>query len=533
MPSSLDIRIFNGDAGDASTVVEVAPPDAAASSEFVASSLEHAEPTNAATNTSATATRRLEPMRTMTDPPCSPYCLNIVRLVPTQGLPPVTYCFDMGTDEIMAGYWMSPWPAEDGGPTRRQTPGPQWAGSLTASYGGATPLVTARQSLGNNMVVLGDPGEVFVQGSSLGGPDSTAWVERIDPISLEAVVRSVDLPGGQFWPGGMALHANGALYVTHGRWCHRLNRATLEVEAARQLPRHRPYNSLLVLPDGHLVMKDFCGGDGVHAITNDDGGSQLVVLEPDNLTVVSTCDLPEGSIARLSAQSDITHGTTVVVVGDTSLFEVPWFPATTTLGAPSIAHTYRTVAGQTFGWDAVIASGSAWLLDNGEGTNQFGPSFAGRTSSTSPLHLIRIALGAGGPAPCLVEVCGLPGGIVANPPLVDDQRRIVIAYDSGHGVMTGFAYTDDPAAPPIELWRRNQHHAGHMILDQTAGLALTCDYDHDRGVDQAVGIDVASGTEVWRTDTDSPLQSVIFPAPGWDDDIYITTFSTLTRLRLG
>lgn len=444
----------------------------------------------------------------------------------------MTYGFDMAADAIMAGYWNSHWPAEDGGPNRRQIPGRSWPGTLATTGGDHTPHATARHSLGTNMVVLGDPGEVFVQGSSLGGPDSTAWVERIDPITLEPLVRSADLVGGQFWPGGIAAHANGSLYVTHGRWCHRLNRTTLAVEAAGQLPRNRPYNSLLVLPDGHLVMKDFCGGEGVHAITNDDVGSQLVVLEPDGLTIVASCQLPEGSIARLSAMVDNDGETTVVVVGDTSVFEVRWVAATSTLQLQDRAHTYRTIAGQTFGWDAVLADGCAWLLDNGEGTNNFGPSFAGKTSSTAPLHLIRVPLGVDSAEPATAEVCGLPGGIVANPPVVDTQRQIVIAYDSGHGVMTGFSYTGDITQPPTEIWRRAQHHAGHMILDHAAGIALSYDYDHERGVDQAVGIEVATGRELWRTDTQSPLQSVIFPAPGWDDDVYITTFSTLSRVKL-
>lgn len=438
----------------------------------------------------------------------------------------------MSNDDIMSGYWPSHWPAEDGGPNRRQTPGPTWQGTLAAPGGTTTPQVTARHNIGTNMVVLGDHGEVFVQGSSLGGPDSTAWVERIDPITLEPMMRSDDLVGGQFWPGGIAVHANGSLYVTHGQWCHRLNRATLAVEAAGQLPRTRPYNSLLVLPDGHLVMKDFCGGNGVHAITDNDRGSELVVVEPDGLSIVATCELPEGSIARLSAMVDDDGTTTVVVVGDTSVFEVRWLPSTSSLELQDTSHRYRTVTGQTFGWDAVVADGSAWLLDNGEGTNNFGPSFAGKTSSTAPLHLIRVPLGIGATAPVMAEVCELPGGIVANPPVVDTTRRMVVAYDSGHGVMAGFGYTDDATKPLSLVWRHDQHHAGHMILDESAGVVMTYDYDHDRGMDQAVGIAVTDGAELWRTDTLSPLQSVIFPAPGWHNDVYITTFSTLSRVEL-
>ena len=38
----------------------------------------------------------------------------------------------------------------------------------------------------------------------------------------------------------------------------------------------------------------------------------------------------------------------------------------------------------------------------------------------------------------MAEVCGRPGGLVANPPVVDEARGVVVGYDSGNGVMTGF-----------------------------------------------------------------------------------------------
>ena len=82
------------------------------------------------------------------------------------------------------------------------------------------------------MVVLRDPGEVFLLRHTA-GPDAISWVERIDPITLEPLARSDDLPGGPTWPGGIAAHANGSLYVVFGNHAHRLG-PDLAVLASRE-----------------------------------------------------------------------------------------------------------------------------------------------------------------------------------------------------------------------------------------------------------------------------------------------------------
>ncbi len=87
------------------------------------------------------------------------------------------------------------------------------------------------------MVVLRDPGEVYVLRHSLGRrplvDPVTAWVERVDPETLAVVERSSDLPAGPFWPGGLAAHADGSLHVVFGNHCHRLSSRT---RAARDAP---------------------------------------------------------------------------------------------------------------------------------------------------------------------------------------------------------------------------------------------------------------------------------------------------------
>jgi hypothetical protein len=404
------------------------------------------------------------------------------------------------------GYWASAWPGEDGGRLRRQAP----ATGAGLAVGAADQLAaTDRDVFGTTMLVQRDAGELFAQGASMG--DGTAWVERIDPVSLSTLSRSPDLPAGPWWPGGVAVHQNGSLYVTQGRWCHRLD-TDCSVVAARELPRNRPYNSLLILPDGHLVMKDF--------IVDGAEGSELVVLEPEGLEIVARLVLPEGSIARLSA---LDHR--IVVVGDHSLFVVAWDGRRLTLDdrrAP-----YRAIDGQTFGWDAVLDLGAAWFLDNGAGSELFGGCFRGKTASSAPLHLVRVDLDSRTTE--LFEICGEPGGIVANPPVVDGDRRIVVGYDSGHGVMRAWRVTDEGLD---DLWRRQQNHAGHMIRWADTGELLTFDFDVDRGFEQVVIVDIETGEERARVATASPVQSVLFPCPGWQRDAYVVTFTTITRVSV-
>ena len=109
-----------------------------------------------------------------------------------------------------AGYLTSPWPAEDGGPERLQTPhaGP----GLRLAPGERLQCVRRRTQM-STMTVLGAPGEVYLLThsalrASFGLP-TTACVERIDPHSLQTLQHSPRLAGGPMWPGGMAIHRNG------------------------------------------------------------------------------------------------------------------------------------------------------------------------------------------------------------------------------------------------------------------------------------------------------------------------------------
>lgn len=415
------------------------------------------------------------------------------------------------------GYWPGPWSCEDGGPERRQVPLDTAGLHVT---GTDAVEVHWRLAPAATMVVTRDAGELFLLRHTA-GDDAVSFVERIDPVTLEPLLRSPDLVGGPTWPGSIAVHANGSIYVVFGNHVHRLD-TELSVLATTELPRLRPYNGFVIMPDGHLVTKDFAGSrPGLPVAAEDREACELVALEPEGLSIVDRCSLTEPSIARLTASGD-----DIFVVGDASLLRIRWdgrFRPDRDFDA-----RYRTIEGQTYGWDCVIALGAAWFLDDGDGSEGYTGTLRGHGLSTAPLHLVRVDLESG--AVTAAEVSALPGGLIANPPVIDATRAIAVGYDSGNGVMQAFDIAPDGALSP--RWRRAQDHGGHLILYPGTGELVTGDFDAERGADQVVILDVETGDEVVRADTGSPIQSVLFPAAGSDRSFYLCTFTTVTRVSV-
>ena len=379
--------------------------------------------------------------------------------------------------------------------------------------------VTSRDAPALTMAIVGPNDELFLQ-RIMPGPAAISWVEKIDPITLEVIAQSEQLAGGPLWPGGLAAHANGSLYVVFGNHAHRLS-TDLQVIVSVELPRLRPYNSFVILPSGHLATKDFSG-----ALPGQPNGTpmeptELLILDPQDLRIVARLELAEPSIARLSAD-----GNDIYVVGDYSLIRVFWRNETLIVDTTFNAR-YRTLEGQTFGWDAVITDEDAWFLDNGEGTQLFMGSFRGVGISSAPLHLVRVNKKTA--QVTLTEICGLPDGIIANPPVVDTQRQIVVGFDSGNGVISGFDYDEDSVTP---RWSRQQNHACHMLLSPEAGQIVTADHRPDLGCEQVVILDITTGDEVARVSTTSPIQSAVFPAIGPKGDVYWCSMSTITRISV-
>jgi hypothetical protein len=380
---------------------------------------------------------------------------------------------------------------------------------------GARLQVTGRMSLMNTMVVLRAPGEVFLQGHSGPGPDTTAWVERIDPVSLEPLARSPDLVGEVFWPGGIVAHANGSLYVAYGRYCHRLD-GDCRVIARRKLPRATPYNSLLVLSDGNLVMKNMVFDDG--------GCSYLLVLEPNELTpVAGEVEVPEASIARIAA-AVTPAGEFGYVVGDQHVFRFR-YAAGRLVRDERWRMRYRTEpeTEQSYGWDPVITDDDVWFMDNG--AHRYSTTMRDAGVASGPVHLIRVSTHDARDHE-LFTPFDLRHGTITNPPAVDPSRRIVVAYDSGNARIGGFRFRGPGRFE--RLWAHPFGASSHFIVYPDTGEIVVNDFHDD--ADDVVVLNIETGAELARAPTGSPMQSVVFMAAGFGRDLYYCSFSTVARV---
>lgn len=404
----------------------------------------------------------------------------------------------------------SPWPLEDAGPRRTGRP-VGLAGPRARSA-----RVAARRDTALSVMALVDHGDAVLVLRNSVGPDGVSWVERVDPRTLEVRHRSPDLALGPYWPGGMGLLDDGAVVVVQGRHAHRLD-ADLQPVATHRFAVDAAHNSFVVLADGSLAAKDLQRPDG--------SASVLSVLDP--ATLDDRCEpftLPEPSVARLSAD-----GNDIVVVGVDAVHVVRFDPVAGGLSPVGDPVTYRTADDQSFGWDPVIDAGSVWWLDNGDHTFANGFTMVGNGVSGGPVRLWRWTPGPDWSAGSVhsVEVCGLAGGAVTNPPLVDPVRAVVLGYDSANGVLAAFGIDD--LAP---RWRTQLNTSTHLVAYGDTGEVVANDFVVGSG-DQLVVLDVTTGVVTARADVASPAQSVVFGCPGRHRDFVYVSLSTVARVEFG
>ncbi|MBP8305932.1 MAG: hypothetical protein KAY46_01635 [Burkholderiaceae bacterium] len=411
-----------------------------------------------------------------------------------------------------AGYLDSPWPAEDAGPQRLQTPR---SGAGLALRPGESLHCTTRNTLMSTMTVLGAPGEVYLLTHSalrsrIGLP-TTARVSRIDPRTLATVRQSPSLRGGPMWPGGMAIHRNGALYVVYGCHAHRLDRDCQPLHT-RRLPVAQPYNSFVILDNGLLVTKNL----------SDRTNAWLSVLEPEALLPASPdTECPEPSIARLSAL-----GNTVYVVGTRSIFRYHWHDERRCLVFDDTwRFEYLDGQGQTYGWDVVLDGRHAWFMDNGQ--HRYRIRMIGAGVSHAPNRLIRVSLDDARDHD-RQPVSGLPAGSITNPPLYALEARVVIGYDSANRYLRAWRF-DIERRTLQPLWDKpNFGCASHLIHYPDSGELVINDYR--RAGEEVVVLALESGAELGRTRIGGITQGVVFPSAGWDRDFYWSSMGRLARV---
>lgn len=444
-------------------------------------------------------------------------------------------------------YWPQPWTCEDGGTLRWGSAAGQ--PGLDIGLGERLEVAAVHDAFATDALVRRDPGELYALRHSmpLGQPHSSpveGWVERLDPDTLVVTASTPRLPGGVFWPGGLAAHANGDLHMVFGRWAHRLSPG-LEVLASHRLPVPRPHNSFVVLDGGELVTKDCDAPAGLEPST-------VSVLDPETLLPVAPpLRLPEPSIARLACD-----GEGVIAVGTTAVYRLRLDRAA---GRIVIDDEWQPSYGpepeRSYGWDPVITDEHVLWMDNGR--NHTDRTMLGTGVQASPVRLWWARRDDG--RVDSVEISGLPHGTESNPPGWDPERRIVVAYDAGNAVVRAWRMNGDELE---DLWRRDGiAHAGHLILYPDTRELIVGDWRDLKlmrstparstmrrlspllarsagarraslrtGADQLVVLDLDTGEEKGRVEVPSPVQGFLFPAPGFGRDVYYQSLTTVARV---
>ena len=453
-------------------------------------------------------------------------------------------------DPARAGYWPRPWTCEDGGSRRHGCP--HGLPGLGIGAGERLVVSAVRDAFATDALVRREPGELYALrhdvplGGAQAGPVQ-AWVERLDPHSLATTAATPRLPGGPFWPGGIAAHRCGDLHMVFGEWAHRLS-PDLDVLASHRLPVPRPHNSFVVLAGGELVTKDCDAPAGLVPST-------VSVLDPHALLpVCPPLRLPEPSIARLSSD-----GESVLALGTTTAFRLR---LDRTAGRLEIEDSWRPrygpAPGRSFGWDPVLTAEHVLWMDNG--SNDVSHTMLGSGRAPDPLRLWWVRHDDER-AIASTQISGLPFGTESNPPGWDPLGRIVVAYDSGNAVVRAWRMHGDELEP---LWRRDGlAHAGHLILHPDTRELVVQDWRGPRnpanpmlrrglrgtmrvlshagalrraagriGGDELVVLDLDSGAEKARVAVPSPSQAYLFPAPGFERDLYYQSITTIARVAV-
>jgi hypothetical protein len=264
--------------------------------------------------------------------------------------------------------------------------------------------------------------------------------------------------------------------------------------------------------------------------------SVFTVLSPNLERVCPDIQHFEPSIARLSSS-----GTTVYIIGVTTVCRYDWCDSTLKLDE-NWSYDYATSTGQDYGWDGVIdiPNNNFWFMDNGRHNYLISMIEAG--VNPTPNRLIRISLTESRDSESiLISQC--PHGSVTNPPLIDPERKIVVAFDSSNRYMSAYRYATEEdstiSSNDVEfvqhrttltpLWSKSNFGvASHMIFYSKPGYFFANNYRY--WWESVVLLDILTGQEISSVWTGGFYQGVVFPSIGWNNDVYWVTIGRISRI---
>lgn len=429
----------------------------------------------------------------------------------------------------LPGYYNSAYPCEAGGPRRQKAPRSRGIGLLPDETLAQTSRMTGKW---NVMILQRGAGEIYLLGNSnVPTPNGHGFVEKIDPVTLEAIQTSPPLDcGGHNWCGGLGIHENGDMYAGVGNYIHRLD-ANCQVVRSVRLPHDRAYNGVMFLADGQLITKNMEMETGTP--------STFSVLDADTLEfTVPDVSIPEPSMGRfaIDLHEDEQH---IYVPGITTIYRYIYKNGSLTRDA-DWTYRYRGAddAETSFSWDVVLSSGYVWLQTNGGSESQIsllsstpvgtikprrGTSWKGLGSGAVRVHKISMADSSDA---CHFTPFGLANGNVISPPTHDPITGAIICFDSSNGQLGAFRFRD--SAHIEELWTHAMGATMQFCLfPDTGEIAIN---DFRDGADNIVILDIETGAEKGRAATDSPFAHGMILSAGQNRDLYYCSTGFISRI---
>ena len=321
------------------------------------------------------------------------------------------------------------------------------------------------------MVVLREPGEVFLLAPHVRARRALVGGAHRSGHPRDRSRAPTISPAARRGRAGIAAHANGSLYVVFGNHAHRLA-ADLRVLASRELPPPRSRTTASSIASrrssGHEGLRRRAPGPGSRDARAAAGRAARARARRRS-SIVARCDVPEPSIARLSADGD-----TVYVGRDVDA--VPRAlgrrrararrrrsrPVTGACPARPTAGTRCSRSAPRGSSTTARAASATRARSAGRACRRRRCTSCASTSTTGAVSL--------------TEICGLaeragrePAGRRRRPP---HRRRL---RQRQRGASPRSTSRDDGSLTP--RWRRDQNHACHPLLFADTGELVTNDHD--------------------------------------------------------
>lgn len=349
---------------------------------------------------------------------------------------------------------------------------------------------------------------------------SYGWIEQIDPLTLECIKASPELSsGGHNWCGGGAMLADGTVLLGSGRYVHKLN-LDLEVVGELELPVDHAHNGMTVLSDGMVVTRNL--------EFDQSKKSWFTVFDPKTMEVVQRYEFVGSSIGRFSVDA-ISGEDHIYATTATHVHRVIYKDQTLTLDKDWCASYDLPGQDQSFAWCNVVNKDNVWFMDMGNnrlseqlmtaypvGSQPLDFGDGNQTTHHAPVHVFRVSTRDSSDMDVLTPF-GDPDGYQGAAPLFVADKSILVAFDTHNGKTGAWRY--DGPGQFTEIWVQNIRNTNQILYFPDTGELVLDDLKDDFRV-EAVVVDIETGKEKGRVDTQTVFMSAMAWGPGFNRDVY-------------